>query len=422
MRRPIILIALILTVFAMPPLARADDGIDLSPFATNANLSLTETADQLAFPMGMTVLPDKSLLVATSPSDTGNFYDSAGALLRLTDSDGNGTFDEQSILAGDLPGSLVAVTRFDQIVITTSAEIGDEQIMFFRRGDHWRDPLTMLTTITLAFNGAGHQSYGLAVRPDPADTSAFDLFFNIGAAGNDIAGPSVQAGGAIDDLLTSASMYMVKVTDTGTDLSIGGAELIATGLRNGTTMAIQPGTGDLWIGENGIDGMDVPTVSFSADEIDIVKAADIGTEVIDFGFPESYIDYATGNAVGEQSEFVAFLPMDGSRSEGIAGVTFVPNSFPGPLAGGLLAGFHGQFDETGIANDENPLLWVNAKTGKREVIVTNDSTDIGHLDSMTAGNGVIYIADFCDASMIGATTGCGRIYTLAPDSGTPTSP
>ncbi|HRA47374.1 MAG TPA: hypothetical protein PK819_04810, partial [Thermomicrobiales bacterium] len=385
MRRQSFLLTILLTLVLIMPTAQAAAGVELSPFATDAGLTMTQVADQLAFPMGMAVLPDDSLLVATSPSATGNFYDSTGTLLRLADTDGDGSLDGQTILAENLPGSLVAVARSGEIVIATSAAYGNEQIMFFRRGSHWSGPLTLLTRITLSFKGAMHQSYGLAVRPDPADATAFDLFFNIGAAGNDIAGPSVQAGGAITDLLTSASIYMIRISDSGSALTFSPAELIATGLRNGTTIAIQPSTGDLWIGENGIDGMDIPTISFSADELDIVRSADIGQKVIDFGFPDHYIDYATGTPVGDQTQFVAFLPIDGSHSEGVAGITFVPASFPQAVAGGVLAGFHGQFDETGIANDENPLLWVDAKTGDRQVIVTNDSTAVGHLDSMTAG-------------------------------------
>jgi hypothetical protein len=284
--------------------------------------------------------------------------------------------------------------------------------MFFRRGERWRDPLTQIDAIRLNFINVGHQSYALAVRPNPGNDAAFDLFFNIGAAGNDVAGPSVQASRAIDDVLTSATVYMVTVTAAGESLEFGDAVLIATGLRNGTTLAVQPGTGDLWIGENGIDGKDDPNISFSADELDIVPAASIGTEVIDFGFPDSYIDYATGAAVGQQTVFVSFLPMEDGKSEGVAGITFVPESFPAPFGGGVLAGFHGRFDETGLTNTENPLLWIEPTTAERLVIVSNDSTGIGHLDSMTTSGDVVYIADFCNASMVGAIEGCGVIYAL----------
>ena len=403
---------LIVGWLAIVPVVSAQEAIVPGPEASAANLTLMEVASGLDFPMGMTVLPDGSLLVATNPSTDGVFYDSQGQLLRLKDSDGDGSLDQQTILADNLPGGLVAVVQFGEIVVATSSQYGNEQIMFFRRGEHWRDPLTELTAIRLNFVNSGHQSYGLAVRPNPDDDAAFDLFFNIGAAGNDEAGPAVQASGAIDDLLTSATVYMVTVTDTSDDLTFGDAVLVATGLRNGTTLAIQPGTGDLWIGENGIDGMDDPNISYSADELNIVPADKIGIDVLDFGFPGAFIDYATGKAVGPETQFVAFLPTADGKSEGVAGITFLPKTFPTPFAGNVLAGFHGRFDETGLTNTENPLLSIDPKTGEIQVVVSNDSQAIGHLDSMTTDGTIVYVADFCNASMIGALEGCGVIYVL----------
>jgi glucose/arabinose dehydrogenase len=408
--RLIALIVLAWTIFA--PIAGAQEAIVLGSEAQDAGLTMTAVATQLDFPVGMTPLPDGSLLVATNPSDEGVFYSSWGRLLRLKDSDGDGSLDQQTTLADNLPGGLVAVARYGEIVVVTSSEIGNEQIMFFRRGEHWRDPLTEIDRITFTFNGTLHQSYALAVRPNADDPAAFDLFFNVGAYTNTEAGNPVQAGAAISDLLTPASIYMITVTDTGDDLTVSPAVLIATGLRNGTTLAIRPGTGDLWIGENGIDGLGDATISFSADELDIVPADKIGKEVIDFGFPGAYIDYATGEVVGHKTDFVDFRPINGSKSEGVAGIVFVPDDYPAPFGGGILAGFHGQFDWTGTENDENPLLWINPKTGEKLVVVENDSTEIGHLDSMTVMDGTVYVADFCDASMIGAYTGCGIIYAL----------
>ena len=68
-------------------------------------------------------------------------------------------------------------------MVATSAQSGNEQIMFFRRGEHWRDPLVQIDSIRLIFSNALHQSYGLATRPNPENKNAFDLVFNIGAGG-----------------------------------------------------------------------------------------------------------------------------------------------------------------------------------------------------------------------------------------------
>jgi hypothetical protein len=37
--------------------------------------------------------------------------------------------------------------------------------MFFRRGERWRDQLTLVDSIRLTFEGASLQSYALATRP-----------------------------------------------------------------------------------------------------------------------------------------------------------------------------------------------------------------------------------------------------------------
>ena len=394
--------------------ARGQEAATLSPRASEQGLAITEVARDLAFPMGMTPLPDGSLLVATSPSASGNFYDSTGELIRLADSDGDGSLDKRSALASELPGSLVAIARAGEIVVVTSAQSGNEQIMFFRRGDHWRDPLIPLETLRLDFQGAMHQSYALATRPNPDSVDAFDLAFNIGAAGNDSTGPAVGYDGSTSGTLNPASVYLMSVTWKGEALELDTPVQIASGLRNGTTLAFAPDSGDLWIGENGIDGFETPIVSFSADELDVIPAGQLGNAVVDFGFPDSYVDYASGETVGADTAAVPLLPIDGSEAEGIAGIVFVPESFPDELAGGILAGFHGQFDLTGIENEENPVRWVDPETGDQFDLVSNDSPGVGHLDSLTATKNAVFLADFCDASMT-SSQACGVIYRLSAE-------
>ena len=65
---------------------------------------------------------------------------------------------------------------------------------------------------------------------------------------------------------------MVTVTPASDKLQFGDPIQLASGLRNGTTFAFAPGTGNLWIGENGIDGLVNPIEAFSADKLDVVPA------------------------------------------------------------------------------------------------------------------------------------------------------
>jgi glucose/arabinose dehydrogenase len=408
------LAALLALLIAMPLVGSAQEAVVLSDDPRAEGLTMTRVASELNFPMGMVELPDESILVATSPSDSGNFYASTGALVRLADSDGDGTLDDHRVLADGLPGSLVAIARMGDLIAVTSAEIGEEAIMFFRRGERWREALLPVEQIQFNFIGAIHQSYALAVRPHGDEDGAWDLVFNTGAAGNDTAGPNVRLTGIISGVIEPASLYMITIRVDGRAVEFGEPVQIASGLRNGTTLAFEPNSGDLWIGENGIDGIENPIVSFSADELDVIPADQIGQEVIDFGFPDSYVDYATGELVGKVEPAVAFLPLAGSEAEGVAGIAFAPESLGPGLAGGILAGFHGQFDLTGVANEENPVRWVDIETGEQLDLVSNDSTAIGHLDSMVAIEDGVYLADFCNASMTTATIGCGVIYLLAP--------
>ncbi len=391
--------------------AWAQDVPTLSDEATTSGLELVEVATDLPFPMGMIALDDGSLLVATSPSESGNFYDSDGEILRLIDSDDDGVFDSRIAAASGLPGSLVALAMFDELVIVTSAESGSESLIFLEMGETADDPLSEITRFSFEFGGALHQSYGLAVRQIPDSDDSFDVVFNVGAAGNDTAGPIVPLSGPISADLNPASIYLITVTRTRDSLSFDAPIQLASGLRNASALLFEPDSGDLLIGENGIDGFENPIVAFSADEINLIPADQIGSEVIDFGFPDAYTDSATRVEVGDESALVTFLPIDGDEAEGIAGIALLPDSFPESFAGMLIAGFHGQFDLIGVENEENPVRMIDLASGDQSDLIVNSSPDVGHVDSMVATEDAVYLADFCSGSLT-SSTGCGIIYLL----------
>jgi glucose/arabinose dehydrogenase len=322
-RRAVILVALAL-LLAAPAASAQDVGIALgdAPRIADAGLELGLFASGLDFPMGMVELPDGSLLVATSMPDGGTFFQSTGALVRLTDEDDDGAADDAGTpLATGLVGPLVALQRADKLVFVTSSRYGDERISVFRGGDDWTAPLRPVGEIAFAMGGAEHQSYGLAVRPSPERDGAYELVFNVGAFGNlQLAGEAVQVSGLTSGVIEDASVYMVTVIDTGDAVEVSAPLLVARGLRNASALVFDPATGDLVIGENGIDTPEDRIVSLSADEINVIPADQVGVDVFDFGFPTSYVDYATGEPVRPDGEppVVAFTPLDGSESEGIA--------------------------------------------------------------------------------------------------------
>lgn len=406
---PVLLIAGLLL---SPIAATAQEALPIVP---ELGLESTRFATGLDFPVGMAALPDGSVLVATSPPSSSGYYDSTGEILRLTDINGDGLADEPyQVVATDLPGSLTALALTGDLLWVTSTDPFQPSITALRRTENFAGPYEPVGSIDFAFQNALHTTYGLAARPTPGDPATWQLFFNIGAHGNDIGGSSVELSGLIEETLPDSAVYMATIHDDGNAPVLSRPIAIATGIRNTSAMAFDPASGDLWIAENGIDGLIDPFVALSADELDIVPADAIGGETIDFGFPSTYTRYDTGEIVGTAgtAPFTVFLPLDGSNNEGVASLAFAPVSFPDELRGGLFAGFHGQFDLTGVANDENPLLWIDSATGEQRTIVSNDAQGVGHLDTLLSTPDALYVADMCADGSLGQVEPCGAIYRI----------
>jgi glucose/arabinose dehydrogenase len=374
-----------------PAFAEGIDGLTISTFATD-----------LAFPMGMAALPDGSILVATSEPIQG-YFNSTGVLRRLTEDDPAGT-----VLAGDLRGTLVAVAQAGDLVFTTSAEYGNEGIRILRKGETWSDPLETVGEINLHFVDFDHQSYGLAAREE---NGTVELYFNVGASGNYSSGETVDTDGLVEATLEDASIYRIAIDP---DLNFGEPELIATGLRNASAMTFSP-DGDLVIADNGIDTPDDRIVALSADEVEVIPRDELGGDPEDFGFPDSYVDYHTGETAGDRglAPAVAFLPIEGLENEGSAGIAMAPEGFPDGLNAGVFVGFHGQYDEPGDENEENPVVYADLATGKTAELIANDNPGVGHLDSLLTIGDTLYIADLCTApNSLGDNVNCGVIYAV----------
>ncbi|HEY7030418.1 MAG TPA: hypothetical protein VH482_03775 [Thermomicrobiales bacterium] len=405
------------------PLVLGDD-----PRVDASAMQVTVFARDLFFPMGMTRLPDGSLLVASSPPNgDGGYFTSTGELRRLVDNDDDGVADDEgTVLATDLPGTIVAVARGGSLLFVTSAEPGRESISILRAGRSWSDPLTLVGSIDFHFVDFEHTTYGLAVRPYTATARRYELFFNVGASGNDTAGRTVDVSGLVSATLDDAALYRVAVEDTGETPVVSAPELIATGLRNAAAFLFEPATGDLLLADNGIDTPGDWLEALSADEIDRIPAAALGGEPEDFGFPDSYVAYRSDDVVGDRGipPEIAFHPIAGSESEGASSIALAPPAFPSGLNAGIFVGFHGQWDETGLTNEENPLLYADLATGQTLAFVSNDDPVVGHFDDLLSTDDVLFAADLCggaEASMTGAAP-CGTIYEIravaGPDDGT----
>src|SRR5262249_35202238 len=140
------------------------------------------------------------------------------------------------------------------------------------------------------------------------------------------------------------------------------------------------------------------TEAWSADTLQRIPAADMGVKVDDFGFPYHYsLTNTTPGGAGTRIDLnpptgvitplAAFEPLVDSNlpstrpeSEGAWGFALAPPRFPVGLNTGVFIGFHGQFDTGGVANEENPLLYVDPTTGQYFDFISNDEPGIGHLD------------------------------------------
>ena len=159
-------------------------------------------------------------------------------------------------------------------------------------------------------------------------------------------------------------------------------------------------------------------------ELNVIPAADLGVAPVKFfGFPTNYIEYRTGRVVGGQGiqPLVAFQPLPnpitGSESEGPNDIAFAPPRFPEGLNNGIFVGFHGKYNLGGIANEENPLVYVDLSPSARTPtnyfhFIGNDEPSIGHLDGLLSTEDSLFIADLTSNGSLSSGGGRGVIYQI----------
>jgi hypothetical protein len=440
------------TLLTSPPFSVGGD-----PIVNPADFRVTTFASGLNYPHGMTTLPDGSILVAVNnPVSGSSFYNTTGELLRFTDANRDGIADGAGqVLFNGLPGAVTAVHSAGEFLLATSSAGGSERISVLRTGATPDAPLTLVGSINFSFPANWeHTTYASVVRPTPGQPGNYDVIFNIGSQYNGVVigsdgnvvldqngNPTYQPttgtvgiSGLITGTLQGDSLYMVTLHDQGGTPVLSNLTQIASGLRNAASLAIDPTTGDLYIADNGIDGNSGGNEAWSADELDRIPAAQIGSSVPFFGFPEqingqlvySYVktidkpgDPVTtiNPGVGVQP-LVAFEPLpdpvltvEGSESEGASGFALSPPNFPTGLNHGVFIGFHGIFNEGGTANDENPLVFAdpNSTDGPQYFdFVSNNLPNIGHLDEALSTADSLFLADISSTGDIFGSSGPGQ--------------
>src|SRR6266567_4557912 len=275
-------------------------GPDVKP----GDFRITTFASGLNYPLGMARLPDGSLLVATSEGTS--YWNSNGKLLRLVDADQNGVADGPgTVLYSGLTGGLTSLRIGGTLVFVTGQGSG-RPITILRLGATPTTTLTLVGQIVVNYPVGGweHPHSALAVRPTPGQPGSCDLLFQLGSDQNfakttrTATISNTQIPGA-NGTLQGESIYMLTLTDNITNVVASNLTRLAKGLRNAAGFAFQPVTGDLYFEDNGIDGLSDPDEPLSADELNVIPAAQLGNgSVPDFGFPTNYTVYRTGEVVG----------------------------------------------------------------------------------------------------------------------------
>lgn len=249
-----------------------------------------------------------------------------------------------------------------------------------------------------------HALKSVVVGPDGA------VYFSIGSTGNI---------SAEDRTATPPRATVMRVPAGG-----GPAEPFATGVRNGTGLAVAP-DGSVWTAVNGRDNVLDPATG----QLDPAYVADHPREQLarltpgrELGWPYCNIDGRSAdvpfirdvqtNADGSKLDCAALAPVEQSFGAHSAplGLNFVDGALPAPYARGALVGIHGSWNaQPPRAPEVSFYPWTGNGLGDQQTLVggfqAQDGTRWGRpVDAVAGPDGAVYITD----------DDAGAVYRLAP--------
>ncbi len=398
-----------------PPFTLDLGGVGASGYTVTA----TTLATGLNYPYGMAMSQDGSIVFGQSLPLTGGGIEggpSTGSVWMLP-KQADGTFGAPRLLIDNLVGPVTDVRARGGLMLVDSGAASGRTMSLYNQSSQ-QIGLLGFNYPTVDWD----HSTGMSLLV-PGSGGAQRIYFIIGSEfDQDATIAQLSTSGLFHAALNPDSVYYVDVSVNGNSLTVlGPPQQVAKGLRNPYGLTLDA-SGNLIIGDNGQDGAHLVN-EVGADTLDVVPAARIGTVIYDFGFPNSYTDFATGQRVngdpGATAPLVSFVPVPNAAGtlqypEGLAGMAYAPPGsmpFVGSLGGEVVA-FDGTKDAAGAANFDDALLYYDFASGKYSAIVDSGSAGAGHLDTVLVSGNSLFVADFSSAGIVDDVggTGSGAIY------------
>jgi glucose/arabinose dehydrogenase len=401
--------------------------LDLSGLGGSQTVVGTTIAGGLNYPYGLALATNGSLLFGSSTPNTAGGVEAgpSSASVWILPAQAGGTFGAAQEVVSGLDGPVTSVRSTPNgLTVVDSGAASGREVTFYNQN------FQQIGVLNFSYpNPLWEHSTGVSLAVQQPDGSV-RVYFLVGSEGDQAKTTNqVTTSGLFSATLNGDSVYMVTVQSNGTSLQVTGPlQQVATGLRNPFGLTLDS-AGNLIIGDNGQDGAH-PVNETGADSLHSIPAANIGNVLYDFGFPDSYVNLATGTYVngdpGATPPLVAFLPVSDSNgvlqySEGLSAMAFVPAGsfwFAGAL-GGEIVSFHGVMNAAGAANYDNALLYYDFASGVYTPILDAGTAGVGHIDSVLVSGNHLFLGDFAANGLVtqSAGQGTGSIveFTISPE-------
>ena len=407
-----------LWIFLLTSLLYSDPILTLPTGVPAGSLTVSTVASGLSFPYSMQVLSDGSVLAGVSvPNSSNDYLSASGGLVNIPSPGGSPV----TVLTG-LPYPVQGVRELTPNLLAISeAGTGGTQIAFVSPGATPTSQYSTLGTINFTPSNPGEIfNMTLATRPTPGQPGSYDILFSMnGDTDHTQSANYATLSGLTTGMLPYNSIGMVTVTPTAGSPTVSNFREVATGLRDTAGMVFD-NSGNLYLTDN---GWDIPntTTPQSADELNFMPEADIGTTILNYGFPDNYVQYDTGTFIGGQDTppLVAFQPLNSVQSLGVSEMALAPADFPTGLNNGLFIAFYGEWEQGGVNNQTGPLLYYDFGTQTYEDIILAGQPGIGHIASLVSTGNALYIADMNSTGQIRSSPQDGIIYEIQAVSSAP---